>query len=99
MSDWFTQNLSWMYWTLPSAAFFIVLFLTLVGMGIADGLSPSIARKGFLPVATTRGDRLFIVIMSAIGIHLLWLSIAGSAWLWGAVAISITCAILLFRWG
>ena len=50
----------WMAWTLPVAVFFCSIVLMLVGMTFWELKSPTIERKGFLPIATTRGDRLFI---------------------------------------
>ena len=35
--------------------------------------SPTIERRGFLPMTTTRGDRLFIGLLGAAWIHLGWL--------------------------
>jgi predicted small integral membrane protein len=52
-----------------------------------------VERRGFLPIATSRGDRLFISLLSAAWIHLGWLGLtdlplwygSGVALLWGAV--------------
>ena len=66
-----------MYWTWPSLVFFIILLVTIFSMTVWDVLSPCKERKGFLPIATTRGDRLFIGIISTIGFYFLWLGIAG----------------------
>jgi len=88
-----------MYWTWPSGLFFIGLFLVLVIMGVWDRFSPSVARKGFLPIQTTRGDRLFIAIISVIGIHLVWLAIMGTSGLIAATAISAVWVAIATRWG
>ena len=50
----------WMAWTLPVAVFFTCIVLMLAGMTVWELRSPTVQRKGFLPMATTRGDRLFI---------------------------------------
>ncbi len=99
MEDWIKDNLAWMYWTVPSAVAFIVLFCVLVFMGVWDRVSPAIARKGVLPISTTRGDRLFIVIISAIGIVLLWLGFLGTSALWAAALTALLCSVAIFRWG
>ena len=88
-----------MYWTLPSALFFIGLFLTIAAMGVWDRLSPNLSRKGFLPIVTSRGDRLFIGIMSTIGIHLLWLAAVGTPWIWIATGVAALWFGVLARWG
>mgnify|MGYP003419131226 CR=1 FL=1 len=55
----------WMVWTLPVAVFFCCIALMLVGMTVWEIKSPTVMRKGFLPIATTRGDRLFIGLLAA----------------------------------
>lgn len=57
--------LSWMSWTPPVAIFFVCVVLMLVGMTVWEIRSPTIERKGFLPMRTTRGDRLFIGLLTA----------------------------------
>ena len=68
---------AWMSWTLPVAVFFICIGLMLVGMTVWEIRSPSRMRKGLLPMATTRGDRLFIGLLSAGYINLAFLGLAG----------------------
>ena len=60
----------WMAWTLPVAVFFSCIALMLVGMTVWEIKSPTVVRKGFLPIATTRGDRLFIGLLSAAYVNL-----------------------------
>ena len=67
----------WMAWTLPVAVFFSCIALMLVGMTVWEIKSPTTMRKGFLPIATTRGDRLFIGLLSAAYINLAWVGLAG----------------------
>ncbi|MBU3707923.1 MAG: hypothetical protein FGM20_02295, partial [Burkholderiaceae bacterium] len=61
---------SWMAWTLEIAVFFISVVLMLIGMTLWQLKSPSIERKGFLPIPTTRGDRLFIGLLGAAYVNL-----------------------------
>ena len=60
----------WMVWTTPVAVFFVCIALMLVGMTVWELRSPTTLRKGFLPIATTRGDRLFIGLLSAAYLNL-----------------------------
>jgi predicted small integral membrane protein len=60
----------WMAWTLPVVVFFASIALMLVGMTVWELRSPTVLRKGFLPIATTRGDRLFIGLLTAAFINL-----------------------------
>lgn len=67
----------WMVWTLPVAIFFTCVALVLVGMTVWELKSPTVLRKGFLPIATTRGDRLFIGLLAAGYVNLAFVGIAG----------------------
>ena len=97
--DFISENLEWMYWTLPSAIVFTTLLATIVSMGIWDRFSPSPNRKGFLPIPTTRGDRLFIGILTTIAIFLMWLAFAGNTTLWAPLAGAALVFVLIGRWG
>jgi predicted small integral membrane protein len=68
---------SWMAWTLPVAVFFCCIGLMLVAMTVWEIKRPTVLRKGFLPIATTRGDRLFIGLLSAAYINLVFIGLAG----------------------
>jgi len=92
------MNLEWMAWTVPTATFFITIFLTLISMTIWQILSPTTDRKGFLPISTTRGDRLFIGLLSNAYINLAWLGLTDMT-IWISFAISIVWMIIIMRWG
>ena len=88
----------WMAWTWQTAVFCAFIGLLLVGMVIWEWRSPGGApRRGVLRLDTTRGDRLFISILSAAYLHLAWLGLVGTA-LWGASALALVVAILIFRY-
>ena len=67
----------WMAWTLPVAVFFICIALMLAGMTVWELNSPTSLRRGFLPMATTRGDRLFIGLLSAAYVNLAFVGLSG----------------------
>ena len=91
-------DLSWMAWTWPTATFFIVIALLLAGMSVWEYVSPGgNPRVGVLRFETTRGDRLFISLLGSAFIHLAWLGLVGPN-LWGALALSVVYAILVFRY-
>ena len=60
----------WMAWTTPVAVFFSCIVLMLAGMTWWEIRSPTVLRKGWLPIATTRGDRLFIGLLVAAYVNL-----------------------------
>ena len=67
----------WMAWTTPVAVFFCCIALMLAGMTVWEIKSPTTLRKGFLPIETTRGDRLFIGLLSAAYVNLAFVGISG----------------------
>jgi predicted small integral membrane protein len=73
----------WMAWTLPVTIFFSCIVLMLIGMTVWELKSPTALRRGFLPIATTRGDRLFIGLLAAAYLNLIFIGISGklAGWL------------------
>ncbi|MDM7942938.1 MAG: DUF2160 domain-containing protein [Hydrogenophaga sp.] len=67
----------WMVWTTPVAVFFTCIALLLIGMTVWEIKLPTVERKGFLPMVTTRGDRLFIGLLGAAYINLAFIGMAG----------------------
>jgi predicted small integral membrane protein len=67
----------WMAWTLPVAVFFTCIVLMLIGMTFWEIKSPTVMRKGFLPIETTRGDRLFIGLLGAAYVNLGFVGLSG----------------------
>jgi predicted small integral membrane protein len=67
----------WMAWTTPVAVFFCCIGLMLAGMTVWEIKSPTALRKGFLPIETTRGDRLFIGLLGAAYVNLAFVGISG----------------------
>ena len=72
----------WMAWTLPVAVFFSCIVLMLVVMTLLEIKYPTTLRRGWLPIATTRGDRLFIGLMAAAWINLGFVAISEKAMGW-----------------
>ena len=101
--------LAWMAWTTPVAVFFVCIGLLLVGMTVWELKSPTTLRKVFLPLATTRGDRLFIGLLTAAYINLAfvglakaiagWLSLAQEPSVWIGFAVSMAVLVLIMRRG
>ncbi|QQO13472.1 DUF2160 domain-containing protein [Bradyrhizobium diazoefficiens] len=106
------ESIAWMAWTLPTAIFFAALACTLAVMTYLAAVYPEAERVGVLSIPTTRGDRLFISLISAAVIHLLWIGLVGTdaiatlpigeegfeiSSLWLASGISLATAVLIFR--
>lgn len=100
---------NWMAWTLPVAVFFICIVLMLIGMTVWELKSPTVLRRGFLPMATTRGDRLFIGLLSAAYVNLAfvgtseqmveWFGLASEPSVWISLALSIGLLLLIMKKG
>jgi predicted small integral membrane protein len=105
------ENIAWMAWTLPTAIFFVLLAMTLAAMTGLAMAYPEAERVGILRIPTTRGDRLFISLIMAAVIHLLWIGFIGTdtiatlpvgegielSSLWLATVISLVSAVAIFR--
>ena len=76
----------WMAWTLPVAVFFSCIVLMLAGMTLWEIKRPTIERKGFLPIITTRGDRLFIGLLSAAYLNLAFVAVSEKMITWFSLA-------------
>jgi predicted small integral membrane protein len=92
------MGLDWMYWTLPTAIFFIGLFAMIMGMLVWELISPTVERRGFLVIPTTRGTRFFLGLLGSAYIHLAWLAFADLE-LWIASIIAVGWMIIVMRWG
>ena len=91
------MDFAWMAWTWPTAIFFVLIALTLVGMTAWQFVSPSIERVGILRIPTTRGDRLFITLLGTAFINLAWLGFIGPN-LWWALVVAAFYGFAVFRW-
>jgi predicted small integral membrane protein len=99
----------WMVWTKPVAIFFGCIAVMLAGMTVWELKSPTQLTKGFLPIATTRGDRLFIALLTAAYINLAFIGLAGkfAQWfsleqepsIWISFVLSMAVVALVMRRG
>ena len=92
------MGLEWMYWTLPTAIFFIAIFSMIGGMLVWELVSPTVERRGFLKIPITRGTRFFLGLLGSAYIHLAWIAFTDLT-LWIALPISAVWVIVVMRWG
>lgn len=90
---------SWMAWTPEVAIFFGCIALMLASMTVWEVVRPTVERKGFLPIATTRGDRLFIGLLTAAYINLAWVGFTSEGTTpWGGfIASMVVLVIVMWR--
>ena len=96
-------------WTTPVAVFFTCIVLMLFGMTVWEIKSPTTLRKGYLPMETTRGDRLFIGLVAAAYVNLAfvgvsgrlmqWMSLAAEPSIWISFVVSMGLLALIMRKG
>ncbi len=86
-----------MAWTWQTAVFFALLAATLAGMTALALLRPEAPRRGILRFPTTRGDRLFVSLLGAAVIHVLWIGLGGEA-VWPALGASVLFGAAMFRY-
>ena len=99
----------WMVWTTPVAIFFSCVVAMLAIMTVLEIKRPTVPRKGFLPMVTTRGDRLFIGLLGAAYINLMfaglaglladWLSLDDEPTIWWGFGISVIWFVTVMRKG
>ncbi|WP_159653973.1 DUF2160 domain-containing protein [Vibrio atypicus] len=90
--------MAWMAWTTPSALFFLGIALILITMTILEIRTPCIERKGFLPITTTRGDRLFVGLLSSAFIHLGFVGLTELS-IWVPFTVSVIWLSTVLKWG
>ena len=99
----------WMAWTTPVAVFFTCIVLMIAGMTVWEIKSPTLVRRGFLPMDTTRGDRLFIGLLAAAYVNLAfvglsgwmaqWLSLESDPSIWFSFVASMVILVWIMRKG
>jgi predicted small integral membrane protein len=90
--------MQWMAWTWPTGLFFAGIALLLAIYTLWGVRSPSLPRSGFLPMSTTRGDRLFIGLLMSAYINLAWAGLAAASQAW-AMLIWVPMLFVIGRWG
>jgi predicted small integral membrane protein len=90
--------MSWMAWTLPTALFIGVIFAAIALMTVLDLRYPPVTRKGFLPIATDRGDRFYIAMLGVMFINLAWWGFTDASALIG-FGLSMVWLAVVMRWG
>lgn len=92
--------MGWMLWNIHTGLVFIGIGLLLIVLLIIDLLmGPNFPRKGFLPMQTQRGDRVFISLIALFIIHMVWITVFEDISPWGAMAAAAPVVFSIMRWG
>jgi len=92
------MTLAWMVWTVPTAVFFVVIVLILAVMTVWQVVAPSPQRRGFLPIPTTPGDRLFVGLLVSAYLNLIWIGMTEAS-LWIVLGLCVAWMVVVMRWG
>jgi predicted small integral membrane protein len=89
--------------------FFCSIVLMLIGMTVWELKSPTTSRRGWLPLETTRGDRLFIGLLAAAYVNLAfvalsekmvtWFGLVDEPSIWISFTLSMALLALIMRKG
>jgi predicted small integral membrane protein len=88
----------WMAWTAPTAVLFSLIIGAIIALAIWERVSPTVERRGFLPMPTTRGDRFFIGLLATAFILMAWLGLTAAS-TWWALGIAVAVMAIVGRWG
>lgn len=88
-----------MLWTVPSMIGFCIVIGIIIAINIIDAFRPGYARKGFLPITTTRGDRVYISILSAVLVFFVWMKFLPEGTLIFSLAVVLPLDFVLITWG
>ena len=91
--------LSWMQWTTATAIgigalFFAIGILTVMGIR-----KPDPGHKGFYPFETTRGDKLFLGIVTTLAFFFVWMALLGTNLAWLMVLLGLIWFFIQWIWG
>ncbi len=90
--------LSWMYWTIPVAIIFTLIFLMITGMTIWGHYSPPTRRKGFLQIVTDRSERLYIALILFALVMVFSFALGSlNPWLFAGIGAAVGAVVL--KWG
>jgi len=92
------DTLNWMAWTGPTALFFCAIAIALTLLTVWELRVPSLTRRGFLPIDSTRGDRFFISLLTAAFAHIAFVGLTDWPVWWVSVAAMLSTLVIM-RWG
>ncbi len=88
-----------MLWTVPSMIGIGLIFVIIIVVNIVDIFKPGYSRKGFLPISTTRGDRVYITILSTVIVFFLWMKFLPEGSLIYSLMLVLPLDFVLIMWG
>jgi predicted small integral membrane protein len=93
------MDFEWMRWTPVTTQLFVGLMAMLTGLTVWELRSPSIRRKGFLPLGFTRGERFFLSILILVGTTILWMAFLPDMNWFYALPVAGLLIVIVVIWG
>lgn len=91
-------DLEWMAWTPQTAVFVTIVFGSLAGLAALAALHPPVPRKGFLPMATSGGDRVYVGLLGTGAILIALIAFTGAPIVAG-LAVAAVWMVVVVVWG
>jgi predicted small integral membrane protein len=91
-------GLEWMAWTTGTLILVVCVLAALVGLAVLSAVRPSTPRKGFLPMPTARGDRIYVGLLGT-GLILVVLLAASTAPVVLGLALGAVWMAVVLIWG
>jgi predicted small integral membrane protein len=91
-------GLEWMAWTPGTFIFVVGVFAALLGLTVVAVVWPSTPRRGFLPMPTARGDRIYVGLLGS-GLILVGLIAMTSLPIVVGLVVCALWMVAVVRWG
>jgi predicted small integral membrane protein len=91
-------GLEWMAWTAGTAILVACVFAALAGLAVLSAVRPSAPRKGFLPMRTARGDRIYVGLLGTGLILVLLIALSSAPVVLGLALGAVWMAVVVI-WG
>jgi predicted small integral membrane protein len=91
-------DLEWMAWTGPTAWFVAFVVLALAGLAVFSARRPPVPRKGFLPMPTSAGDRLYVGLLGTGAVLIAQLALTTAPLAIG-LAVAAVWVVTVLVWG
>jgi predicted small integral membrane protein len=87
-----------MAWTTGTAILVACVFAALIGLAVLSAARPSTPRKGFLPMPTARGDRIYVGLLGTGLILVLLIALSSAPVVLGLALGAVWMAVVVI-WG
>jgi predicted small integral membrane protein len=91
-------DIEWMAWKGPTALFVTVVLVALVALTVFAVRHPPVPRKGFLPMPTSAGDRIYVGLLGTGGVLIALIALT-TVPLGVGLAVAAVWMVVVVTWG